>query len=242
MGHWRKISGKGHSSSVNHLKTVDGEVTYVKDIVDILADTFSKHSSSENYSKKFQTHKKKAEKKKLKFTSNNSENYNKPFSLSELEQSLNKSHDTSAGPDDIHYQLLKHLPPSRSTLLDLFNRIWESGSFPPSWREAIVIPIPKAGKDSTNPVNYRPIALTSCICKTMERMINERLVWYLESNGLITEFQSGFRRQRGTIDHLVRFESFIRDAFIKKEHLVSVFFDLEKAYDTTWKYGIMNDL
>ena len=239
----RKISGKGHPSSVNHLKTVDGDVTSVKDIVDTLADTFSKHSSSENYSKKFQNHKKKAEKKKLNFTSNNSENYNKPFSLSELKQSLNKSHDTSAGPDDIHYQLLKHLPPSSlSALLDLFNRIWESGNFPPSWREAIVIPIPKAGKDHTNPVNYRPIALTSCICKTMERMINERLVWYLESNGLITEFQSGFRRQRGTIDHLVRFESFIRDAFIKKEHLVSVFFDLEKAYDTTWKYGIMNDL
>ena len=37
-------------------------------------------------------------------------------------------------------------------------------------------------------------------------------------------------------------ESFIRDAFVKKEHVVAVFFDLEKAYDTTWKYGIMKDL
>ena len=36
--------------------------------------------------------------------------------------------------------------------------------------------------------------------------------------------------------------SFIRDAFIKKEHVVAVFFDLEKAYDTTWKHGIMKDL
>ena len=41
---------------------------------------------------------------------------------------------------------------------------------------------------------------------------------------------------------MVRLETFIREAFIKKEHLVAVFFDLEKAYDTTWKYGIMNDL
>ena len=72
-------------------------------------------------------------------------------------------------------------------------------------------------------------------------MINERLVWYLESNNIITEFQSGFRHQRSTNDHLVRLETFIREAFIKKEHLVAVF-DLEKAYDTTWKYGIMNDL
>ena len=59
---------------------------------------------------------------------------------------------------------------------------------------------------------------------------------------IITEFQSGFRHQRSTNDHLVRLETFIREAFIKKEHLVAVFFDLEKAYDTTWKYGIMNDL
>ena len=73
-------------------------------------------------------------------------------------------------------------------------------------------------------------------------MINERLVWYLEKNNIITEFQSGFRHQRSTNDHLVRLETFIREAFIKKEHLVAVFFDLEKAYDTTWKYGIMNDL
>ena len=41
---------------------------------------------------------------------------------------------------------------------------------------------------------------------------------------------------------MIRLESFIRDAFIKKEHVVAVFFDLEKAYDTTWKHGIMKDL
>ena len=76
----------------------------------------------------------------------------------------------------------------------------------------------------------------------MERMVNDRLVWYLEKNKLIATVQSGFRKQRGTLDHLVRFETFIREAFIKKEHVVSVFFDLESAYDTTWKYGIMNDL
>ena len=57
---------------------------------------------------------------------------------------------------------------------------------------------------------------------------------------IIATAQSGFRKQRGTLDHLVRFETFIREGFIKKEH-VSVFFDLESAYDT-WKYGIMNDL
>jgi hypothetical protein len=46
----------------------------------------------------------------------------------------------------------------------------------------------------------------------------------------------------GTPIYLVRFETFIRNAFAKKEHAVSIFFDLEKAYDTTWKYGILKDL
>ena len=41
---------------------------------------------------------------------------------------------------------------------------------------------------------------------------------------------------------LVRLETFIRDTFVKKEHVVAVFFDLEKAYVTTWKYGILRDL
>ena len=57
---------------------------------------------------------------------------------------------------------------------------YKHGHFPLSWSQAIVIPIPKPGKDNTDPNNYRPIALTSCICKTMDRMINKRLVWFLE--------------------------------------------------------------
>ena len=47
-------------------------------------------------------------------------------------------------------------------------------------------------------------------------MINKRLVWYLESNNLITKLQSGFRAERSTNDNLVRLETFIRDAFIKR--------------------------
>ena len=73
-------------------------------------------------------------------------------------------------------------------------------------------------------------------------MINTRLVWYLEFNNFLSPVQSGFRSERSTNDNLVRLETFIRDAFVKKEHVVAVFFDLEKAYDTTWKYGILRDL
>ena len=49
--------------------------------------------------------------------------------------------------------------------------------------------------------------------------------------------QMGFRKRRGTIGHLIQ-----RETFIRRKHLTTVFLDLEKAYDTTWKYGIMRNL
>ena len=183
------------------------------------------------------------EKRHLDFSSKNEEEYNLPFSVAELKQSLQRANDSATSLDQVHYQLLTRLPNSAlSVLLKVYNHVWESGCFPPSWREAVVIPIPKPGKDHLDPSNFRPIALTSCLCKTMERMINARLMWSLESQGLLSEKQCGFRKNHSTLDHLVRFETFIRNAFIKKEHVLTIFFDLEKAYDTTWKHGILADL
>ena len=47
------------------------------------------------------------------------------------------------------------------------------------------------------------------IGKTMERMINDHPVWFLESSLLITEAQSGFWKTSSTMDHLVHFETFV---------------------------------
>jgi len=63
----------------------------------------------------------------------------------------------------------------------------------------------------------------------MERIINNRLIWYLETNNIINIYQSGFRKGRGTQDHLVRLETYIREAFLQQQHVLAVFFDLEKA-------------
>ena len=179
----------------------------------------------------------------MNFKSLNNEIYNEDFNLDELVEAIQLSHDSTMGTDEIHYQMLKHLPDtSLETLLNIFNYIVTTGKFPEDWTLATIIPIPKPGKDPAEPNNYRPIALTSCLCKTLERMINKRLPWFLESNNHILRFRSGFRSDRSTTDNLVRLETFIRDAFIKKEHVVAVFFDLEKAYDTTWRYGILKDI
>ena len=131
---------------------------------------------------------------------------------------------------------------SLNTLLKIYNHIWQTNTFPAAWREAIVIPIPKPKKDKTNPLNYRPIALTSCLCKVMERMVNNRLAWFLEINNIISSSQNGFRHRRSCIDHVVKLETYIREAFLNKQHTIAIFFYLEKAFDTTWRYGILRDL
>ena len=116
----------------------------------------------------------------LDFESDNDEKYNFDFSKRELIKSIAQATDLATGPDEIHYQLLKHLPDvSLDLLLLLLNDLWQSQDFPDCWREATVIPVPKPGKDRTDSNNYRPIALTSCLCKIMERMINHRLPCFL---------------------------------------------------------------
>ena len=200
-----------------------------KEISYALGGSIKNNSSSSNYSQQFQDIKVEEERENLNFQSRNNEKYNLPFKLSELKNSLDKCNDTTAGPDDIHNQILKHLPSDAlETLLTIMNEIWRTGKFTEDWHKA-VIPIPRPGKDKTEATKYRPIALTSCICKTMERMINDRLVWFLESNNLISRNQADFRKNYSTNDHLVRLESFIHDAFLKKEHCVAIFLILKGA-------------
>ncbi|GFY18233.1 probable RNA-directed DNA polymerase from transposon X-element [Trichonephila clavipes] len=163
--------------------------------------------------------------------------------MTELKKALLQAHNTSPGPDGITYTMLRHLNPnSLANIIFLFNRVWKEHCFPSSWREAIVIPILKPGKVATDPLSYRPIALTSCFCKTFERMVNNRLVYVLEKEKCISPLQSGFRKGRSTLDNLVFLESQIRDAFVKRSHLVSLFFDIDKACDRTWRYGILRDM
>ena len=58
---------------------------------------------------------------------------------------------------------------------------------------------------------------------------------------VISKYPSGFRRCRSAVDNLVTLETSIRDAFVGRKDLVSIFFYLEKGYDTTGKHGILLD-
>ncbi len=73
----------------------------------------------------------------------------------------------------------------------------------------------------------------------MERMINERLMYFLESKVIIDRCQSGFRKGRNTMDSVINLEDEIRKAQVNKETVGAVFFDVEKAYDMMWREGLL---
>ncbi|GFV04572.1 putative RNA-directed DNA polymerase from transposon X-element [Trichonephila clavipes] len=210
-------------------------VNTIPDIANTLAETFAKTSSCDNYTPASQALKLREERVKLNFSSSN-EGYNSPLTLRELRAALHRSGNTAAGPDGLHYIMLRHLSESSIlSLLSLFNRIWETQVFPTQWCHAHVLPFPKPGKDPTSAINYRPIALPSCLSKLMERIVSARLMFHLESHNLLSPLQSGFRKSRSTTDNLLRLETSIREAFVKKQYNISVFFDIKKAYDMSWR-------
>ena len=163
-----------------------------------------------------------------------------PFTEKELEEGLRQlKKEKSPGPDDITNELLIHMGPSaKKILLKIFNASWRYSSVTQIWREASMIPIPKKGKDKSQADSYRPISLTSCVGKTMERLINTRLMWYLEKKAIITQNQAGFRQHRSTEDQVAYIAQEIEDALQDKKQTLTVWIDLEKAFDKVWKEGL----
>ena len=118
----------------------------------------------------------------------------------------------------------------------------QTNYFPDQWRISTIIPIPKPNKSRTSPYNYTPIALTSTLCKTLERILNTRLLDFLSRQADFGRIQTGGLKGRSIIDQLTRLDATVRKAFVNDEHVISLFFDIEKAYNLTWKHGILRDL
>ncbi|GFS72494.1 putative RNA-directed DNA polymerase from transposon BS [Trichonephila clavipes] len=92
----------------------------------------------------------------------------------------------SPGPDGIHGFMIGHLGPhGMQKHLDIFNFSSKIGRLPRDWKRAIIIPILKPGKDTSTSASYRPIALTSFVCKRMERLVLDRLNVHLNINSLL---------------------------------------------------------
>ena len=165
------------------------------------------------------------------------------FTLSELEKAMKKLKlRKSPGPDKIHNEMLTNLGTvGMQVILNLINLTWSSGQIPDMWKLATIKPILKKGKPEENPSSYRPISLTSCLGKLAERMINNRLYWWLETSNILNNHQAGFRAGNRTDDQLFRLSQRVIDGFQDEDKLstTAVFVDLQQAYDRVWRKGLL---
>ena len=120
--------------------------------------------------------------------------------------------------------------------------MWHEGCIVETWKLAIVTPIPKPDKDKSQVENYRPISLTSCLMKVMEKMVSSRIQWYLEEHSLYNTTQSAYRKAHSTYDSLVRMHDSIHKGLAYSEHTLAVFLDISKAFDAVWHASLLHKL
>ncbi|CAI6359452.1 unnamed protein product [Macrosiphum euphorbiae] len=94
-------------------------------------------------------------------------------------------------------------------------------------------------QDQHTTEGYRPISLLNTMSKIIEKMVNNRLIWYLEKHNLLSPHQHGFRKNRSTNDILVSLHTDIADALVNKQNIILVSLDLKKAYDTVWRHRVL---
>ena len=126
------------------------------------------------------------------------------------------SSSTATGQDKVAYLMLKHLPRSgMDFLLHIFNLSWTLHFFPSIWKTSSIILIYKMGKPLDSPASFRTISLTSCVSKLFECIILSRLLFFVESDSILSPRQAGFRPGRSTLDQILYLSQSISDGFNK---------------------------
>ena len=99
---------------------------------------------------------------------------------------------SAPGPDSMWPRILNKLADVLAKpLAMIFTRFLGEGTVPPVWKSANVCPIFKKGS-KTDPGNYRPVSLTSVLCKVMESVLRDSIVEHLSKHNLIRNSQHGF--------------------------------------------------
>ena len=140
-------------------------------------------------------------------------------------------HQSSMGPDGIHPMILKTCHAQLSYPLHLiFKKSLATSTLPKQWTSSQVVPIYK-NKSRFDPLNYRPVSLTSVCCKSLERIIVSHLMHYLEQNNILSQNQFGFRRGRSTEDQLLLTYGEIVRWYDMGLVVDSLLLDFSKAFD-----------
>ena len=149
---------------------------------------------------------------------------------------------SKGGPDELPPIFLKKcIHELSSPLANLFTLSFEFSYLPPIWSTAFITPIYKKG-DRTDPGNYRPIALTSSICKLMERIIKDQLLQYLLTNNFITRNQHAFINKHSTATNLLESVTDWSLALNSGHGSDVVYIDFAKAFDSIVFSKLLNKL
>ena len=136
------------------------------------------------------------------------------------------------GPDGVHHKLLKvlsnHLckPQAR-----LFNNSLAVGELPKEWKQGRISAIFQKG-NRKKAGNYRPVSLTSIICKCMEHCVKDHIVTHVTRNKLFSMQQFGFIKGRSTVVKLLNVMDSLTEAFDRGEPIDVVYLDFMKAFET----------
>jgi hypothetical protein len=130
--------------------------------------------------------------------------YNKKdlFDLKELNlaiKQLNKR--SSNGEDKIHNKMLQNTCQEfRKIILNLINETVKQAKIPKEWKNSVISMIPKKNKNSSNPIEYRPISMTSCIAKLAERLILSKMREFMDKKtSLLNNSQDFVNRDKQEI-------------------------------------------
>lgn len=165
-----------------------------------------------------------------------------PITETEISECIMRLKLGSPGHDDIMPNVIKQCKDHiTKPLAHIFNLSIQQGIVPKPLKCALVTPIFKSGcPDEFN--NYRPISVLPCFSKLLERLLFNRLYNYLSTNDLLTDNQFGFRKKISTEMAIIIAIDLITKAIDKKEHVIGLFLDLRKAFDTVNKEILIQKL
>jgi hypothetical protein len=169
---------------------------------------------------------------------------NAPISVKEVEVALKLMKSGRAtDPNDLYNELFTFGGPSMLVALhEVIARIWIHERIPYDWCSANIIPIYKNAGAKAAYSSYRGISLMSVAFKLYETILQKRLSDYIESNKLVGDEQGGFRQGRSTVDHIFVLSEIIAHRNEQSKPTYLCFLDLSKAYDLTWREGILDRL
>ena len=139
---------------------------------------------------------------------------------------------SACGADQIPVSVVKSVAGYISfPLASIINHSVQLGVFPNLLKVAKVVPIFKGG-DKFSIANYRPISLLNTFSKIYEKFFLKRLQIFLDKHSILYDGQFGFRKNRSTQYALASFLDYVTEALDRNEHVLSLFIDLSKAFDT----------